>query len=271
MIEAVAAVAETLEGTAEMVEAAGEMVGETPDMVSSLAESGDIHAPDIDSPDINSGGDNKLTKGEDPYKIEGSNRDIPSKLDVDGLNNVRPKEFVPDIDSPDLDGVKESANQDAHDNSSTTDGNQSEDSEGSPKRVKCINEKYAGQNHPDTGVPYVEKTVTDAEGNEVNGVFPQFDSKFDVQLPEDLYQASDDKQFAECNKQLKDKCLSDPEFAKQFNERQLDDIMNGRTPYGYVWHHNEELGKMQLVDYDIHDGTRHTGGKSIWGGGRENR
>ena len=140
-----------------------------------------------------------------------------------------------------------------------------------PKRITCINERYSGENHPETGVPYVEKTVKDADGNEVVGVFPQFDSEFDAQLPESMLQESDSKQFSEANRQLKEKYDSDPEFASKFNERQRDDIEYGRTPYGYVWHHNEETGKMQLVDYDTHERTRHTGGKAIWGGGRENR
>ena len=50
---------------------------------------------------------------------------------------------------------------------------------------------------------------------------------------------------------------------------QLDDIQEGRTPKGYVWHHNEEPGKMQLVRREDHDraigGAAHTGGSSLWG------
>jgi filamentous hemagglutinin len=36
------------------------------------------------------------------------------------------------------------------------------------------------------------------------------------------------------------------------------------TPNGYVWHHNEELGVMQLVPEDLHIGTRHSGGVTLW-------
>lgn len=140
-----------------------------------------------------------------------------------------------------------------------------------PEKQHCINERYAGMKHPETGVPYVEKVVKTGEGKEVVGVFPQFESKFDAQLPKDLLQESDSKQFAESNSQLKKKFDSDADFSSQFNERQQDDIKNNRTPYGFVWHHNEEAGKMQLVDYDTHEGTKHTGGKSVWGGGRSNR
>ena len=40
-----------------------------------------------------------------------------------------------------------------------------------PKRITCINERYSGENHPETGVPYVEKTVKDTDGNEVSVYF----------------------------------------------------------------------------------------------------
>ena len=43
-----------------------------------------------------------------------------------------------------------------------------------------------------------------ADGEKMKGVFPVFDSAFDAQLPEELYQATDAKQSSECNKQLKD-------------------------------------------------------------------
>ena len=139
------------------------------------------------------------------------------------------------------------------------------------RTINTRNEGLEGQNHPETGVPYERKVVKTDTGEEVEGVFPQFESKMDVQLPEELEQASDNKQFAECNKQLKEKCDNDPEFRKQFTDDQSDDINNGQTPEGYTWHHSEEKGKMQLVKYDIHMKTGHTGGRSIWGGGTVNR
>ena len=139
------------------------------------------------------------------------------------------------------------------------------------RTISTRNEGLEGQNHPETGVPYERKVVEMDNGEKVEGVFPQFESKLDVQLPEELEQASDNKQFAECNRQLKEKCENDPEFRSQFTEDQLDDIEHGQTPEGYTWHHSEEKGKMQLVDYDTHMRTGHTGGRNIWGGGTENR
>lgn len=137
--------------------------------------------------------------------------------------------------------------------------------------IHTRNESLEGDRHPITGVPFERKTVEDSDGNEVTGVFPEFDSDFDAQLPEDLYEASDKEQFAECNNQLKEAVEKDPELAKRFTPEQLEQIKNGDTPDGYTWHHNEEKGKMQLVDSDIHAKTGHTGGKTIWGGGNENR
>lgn len=137
--------------------------------------------------------------------------------------------------------------------------------------IHTRNESLEGDKHPITGVSFERKTVEDADGNEVTGVFPVFDSEYDAQLPENLYKASDEEQFKECNKQLKEAVEKAPELAKKFTPEQLEQIKNGDTPDGYTWHHNEERGKMQLVDSDVHAKTGHTGGKTIWGGGNENR
>ena len=140
-----------------------------------------------------------------------------------------------------------------------------------PRRISTINEGLAGTKHPVTGVPFEEKVVETDTGERVKGVFPEFESAFDVQLPKDLELATDKKQFDECNRQLKEKCREDSEFRSKFTPDQLADIEDGYTPEGYTWHHNEEKGKMQLVDTDTHWNTRHTGGRYIWGGGTENR
>ena len=137
--------------------------------------------------------------------------------------------------------------------------------------IHTRNESLEGDRHPMTGVKFERKTVEDADGNEVTGVFPEFDSKFDAQLPEDKLQASDKEQFDECNRQLKEAVDNDPDLASQFTPEQLEQIHNGDTPDGYTWHHNEEKGKMQLVDADTHAQTGHTGGRAIWGGGTDNR
>lgn len=137
--------------------------------------------------------------------------------------------------------------------------------------IHTRNESLEGDRHPMSGVQFEKNTVEDAEGNSVTGVFAKFESTFDAQLPEDLYQASDKKQFAECNRQLADGAANDSELADRFAPEQLEQIKNGDTPDGYVWHHHEEKGRMQLVDSETHAMTGHTGGRSIWGGGSDFR
>lgn len=125
----------------------------------------------------------------------------------------------------------------------------------------------------ENGINYERKTV-DIHGIKVQGVFPVFESVCDVQLPEDLEKASNARQFRECNNQLKENIANDPELRASFTEEQLEESEDGDTPSGYVWHHNEETGKMQLVKVEDHDrtqgGAAHTGGKALWGGSYSN-
>ena len=133
--------------------------------------------------------------------------------------------------------------------------------------------EYMEGKENERGIPYERKTV-EINGITIEGVFPVFDSTFDVQLPEDLLQNSNLKQFKECNHQLYEAIEKDPELKAKFTDEQIEDIENMDTPTGYVWHHNEEVGKMQLVKVEDHDrtqgGAAHTGGKALWGGGYGN-
>ncbi|QRN32430.1 HNH endonuclease [Pectobacterium brasiliense] len=135
--------------------------------------------------------------------------------------------------------------------------------------LKTINESKEGQTGED-GVTYERRTV-EVNGVEIEGVFPQFDSAIDVHLPEQLIQAKDSAQAEYANQALKEKVNNDPDFAQQFSDEQLEQIENGETPDGYTWHHNEDPGKIQLIKTEDHQNNRHTGGKVIWGGGKENR
>ena len=136
--------------------------------------------------------------------------------------------------------------------------------------LPCRNESLAGDVHPITGVPFVKKIVEN-NGKHVEVVVPVFESKKDVILPEQLLKSTDKEQFDYCNKQLKNAIEETPQLCKQFDKEQIQQIREGDTPDGYVWHHNEETGKMQLVDFETHQRTGHTGGKSIWGGGSDYR
>lgn len=118
----------------------------------------------------------------------------------------------------------------------------------------------------ENGVPYERKRV-EINGVTVEGVFPEFESTFDTELASDNLKT---KTYAkECNASLKEAFDNDPDLRSRFTDEQRQDIEEGKTPRGYVWHHNEEPGKMQLVKREDHDraigGAAHTGGNSLWG------
>ena len=184
--------------------------------------------------------------------------------EISGMSTTESSDIVGD-------GISESSLEETNSLTDTPNPSTEADAEDTPRRIKTINDGLEGQKHPETDVPYEKKVVVTDTGEKVEGVFPQFESKFDAKLPEDLEKASDRKQFEECNRQLKEKCDSDPEFKSKFTPEQQADIDEGRTPEGYTWHHNEEKGRIQLVDSDTHAETRHTGGRNIWGGGTESR
>ncbi len=138
--------------------------------------------------------------------------------------------------------------------------------------IKTINAHLEGTIHPETGIKYIRKTVV-LNGIEVEGVFPEFNSVFECDLPNDLLKASDDDQFTYCMEKLKEALKNDPELRSKFSEKQLERIIKGVPPRipGYTWHHNEVTGKMELVKDTEHSKSNHTGGKSMWGGGSDNR
>lgn len=259
--------AEAVEAGASAVESAevvGDGVGEfaANSNIESVQLNGDsIHEPFFDT---------KSVLGDGTGECTSNTPDLEIYKDYSNDSGVTNSEFVEsnvsevstDVSNPELNDGNVT-NQSVEENT--------ESSEPAPRRIKTTNENLEGEKHPETGVPFERKVVETDTGEKVEGVFPQFESKFDAQLPEGMETESDRKQFDECNKQLKDKCDSDPEFAKQFDEEQLEQIKNGDTPDGYTWHHNEEKGKLQLVESEIHAKTGHTGGRSVWGGGTDNR
>ena len=138
----------------------------------------------------------------------------------------------------------------------------------SKERISTRNEGYEGMRYPGTDVEYRRRTIN-IDGKKVEGVFPKFDSFYDTKLPKELYKASDYEQFKYCTKQLARRITFDPMLKSQFTPRQLTQIMNGEPRIsGLTWHHNETPGKMQLVNSWEHAICRHTGGRSLWGGGR---
>lgn len=145
------------------------------------------------------------------------------------------------------------------------------DNSGGMEHIDTRNQELAGQEHPETGVRYEHCSVTLEDGKNYDVVAPRFESQFDVALNKEDYGKSDYLQSKTCNEKLQEAVQTDPELTSRFSGEQLEQIRNGDTPKGYTWHHDVYPGQMQLVDSSVHALTRHTGGRAIWGGGKENR
>ncbi|GGA31924.1 hypothetical protein GCM10007416_00570 [Kroppenstedtia guangzhouensis] len=129
-------------------------------------------------------------------------------------------------------------------------------------KKKLRNGHLAGKKHPKTGVPFTK-----------NG-FPKFDkwSKGEVRIPKDYYLKSDPRQFKYASRRLWNKIKNDPKELKKFTKEQKEALKEGRKNVpGLTWHHHQQQGRMQLVEEKVHSGTNHTGGRDIWGGGRDFR
>lgn len=141
------------------------------------------------------------------------------------------------------------------------------------EEIETRNDSLAGSEHPETGVPFVEKEVVVSDNQVYEGTFPVFESSFKVVIAEELYLESDAFHFNIANETLHQAIQADPSLAQELSLSQSDiqALENGQTPEGYTWHHHEEPGVLQLVDEETHAQTAHTGGRTIWGGGSENR
>ncbi|KIL72274.1 HNH endonuclease [Bacillus badius] len=121
------------------------------------------------------------------------------------------------------------------------------------KKIIVRNGHLAGKRHPVTNVKFSS-----------NG-FPIFSQLYQLSLPKTLWKASNRKQFKYANERLLNAIQNKSGIRSKFNENQIKDIKAGKTPRGYVWHHHEKRGILQLVNREIHNKTGHTGGKAIWG------
>ncbi|MBD8013388.1 HNH endonuclease [Planococcus wigleyi] len=148
------------------------------------------------------------------------------------------------------------------------DGSDTADAE----ELETRNHNLAGEEHPITGVPFEENSIY-YEGTLHEGSFPVFEASFEAQLNEDQYLMSDVTHIQEANLQLYNAIQENPMLADSIGltESEIMYLHTSMTPEGYDWHHHEELGKMQLVEEEVHQQTGHTGGREIWGGGAEFR
>ena len=163
-----------------------------------------------------------------------------------------------------------------------------------------IEKKLIGKVQSD--IPFIQRIVH-SEGLTFSGFFPDF-SKYNIysapKLESVFLKSSDKVQFSICRANLRKEYLQNPKkieellmiqnkrFAanggvlskgrlitdpKEILEMQIRDIKQINSGgqqeriFGFVWHHNEEVGVIDLVAYDKHNTVKHIGGRNIWGGG----
>ncbi|MBB4804400.1 putative small secreted protein [Flavobacterium nitrogenifigens] len=163
-----------------------------------------------------------------------------------------------------------------------------------------INKTLLGQELNE--VKFIKKVIP-CEGLNLSVIVPNF-SRFKVYTSPPLnpvfYKSSDKIQFSICRANLRKEYLQNPKkiektlmvqnerFAAnggifsdgkyitdplEMLEKQKKDILQIHSGIqqerilGFVWHHNENIGIIDLVAYDKHNSVKHIGGRNIWGGG----
>jgi hypothetical protein len=118
------------------------------------------------------------------------------------------------------------------------------------------NVKLAGMRHPETGIVFNERGL------------PIFDDVaiFDTIIPRNISQIkSSEAHMLSATDSLSTLIKYGHISSSQFSSHQLEAIFSGKKKIpGYVWHHHENTGRMQLIPIDVHLRTGHTGGMKMW-------
>jgi hypothetical protein len=131
-----------------------------------------------------------------------------------------------------------------------------------PKPITNLGRNRAGQ------------TITDGQNKvrfDKDG-FAEFDTKFETLL-DDIHIGSgrSEQHMRAANRRLFDAIKSEPGLARELglSRTTIEQLLTlDRAPRGYIWHHHQDVCRMQLVQEEAHILSRpHTGGMAIWGGG----
>ena len=157
-------------------------------------------------------------------------------------------------------------------------------------------------------IPFIER-ILHSEGLTLSGFFPDF-SKYNIYSAPKLefvfLKSSDKVQFSICRANLRKeyklnekkivellmiqnkrfaanggifsksegRYITDPLEMLKMQKRDIEQIKSGGQKeriFGFVWHHNENDGIIDLIAYDKHNSVSHIGGRNIWGGGSISR
>lgn len=93
--------------------------------------------------------------------------------------------------------------------------------------------------------------------------YPIFPAKYikddNKRLPKKLWKSTDRAQF---------KWLNDDLANRNKNyDKKTQTFKNDPNKKKYTWHHHQNDGRMQLVEFGIHNNTSHDGGRTTWAQG----
>jgi filamentous hemagglutinin len=114
----------------------------------------------------------------------------------------------------------------------------------------------------ETGETAVQRVVFDQRG------FPDFSPymKYETRIGGDLGKMASDAHKRAATRSLYADIQAGRVDGKMFNNAQMKQIEHGRKRIdGYIWHHHQDPGRMQLIPEDVHVGVGHTGGDAMWG------
>lgn len=133
-----------------------------------------------------------------------------------------------------------------------------------PIPITTRNMDLDGQGHPSSGVEFSRQEVDMGDGVSITGVFPEFDSRFDIELGDDAKDMTIHEQFTACRDAFLDHMYDDPEILVDLTLEDMDHLDEGYFPNGCTAQHNPRVGSFSIVDSDLHRRTGHTGGNALW-------
>lgn len=120
-------------------------------------------------------------------------------------------------------------------------------------RLKIGIPGMAGKTHKKTGTKFDEMG------------FPKFKVFHTIKLKREHWNKTREHHFYYASKELYKQALKNKALRSKFTKKELEMFKNGLVPPRFTWHHNQEKGVMQLVEFKIHSEVNHIGGFSIWG------
>lgn len=117
------------------------------------------------------------------------------------------------------------------------------------------------------GVRFTRQDICLTDGLTVRGVFPRFDSIFDIELGPEANDLTPRQQRLRCKEEFLDHMYDDPSILQDVTIGDMERLEkpNGYAPEGYDIQHNGPVGSMSVVRSDLHRKYAHTGSNAISG------